>query len=263
MPVTESVEWNGVIWKRYPEAKKRNHRVYYQHHFNAGTPAYLHREIYKAHHGSIPEKGVIHHKDEDPSNNGIDNLECVTPAEHRKRHAGHCTDKMRANLAKLRDKAAAWHGSPEGLAWHSANAIRAYAKRSYNDHVCKTCAKVFQTRAKSSMYCSPLCGSRARGPKEPKHEQTCLQCCKGFRSLKKTQRYCSYSCSTSSRPFAFGRRPGGPVMRGHAKLAEDTVREIRRDLASGAKRKALAEKHGVSRGTIRLIAIGKIWVGVV
>lgn len=44
------------------------------------------RNIWKYFNGPIPEKHHIHHKDGDPTNNNIDNLECISSSDHTKLH---------------------------------------------------------------------------------------------------------------------------------------------------------------------------------
>ena len=48
-----------------------------------------HRLIWEAHNGSIPRGHVIHHVDFDASNNAIENLSCMSKAEHDALHAEH------------------------------------------------------------------------------------------------------------------------------------------------------------------------------
>jgi HNH endonuclease len=48
-----------------------------------------HRLVWETAHGPIPPGGVIHHKDGNPSNNHIDNLELISSqAEHMRLHGG-------------------------------------------------------------------------------------------------------------------------------------------------------------------------------
>lgn len=48
--------------------------------------AYLARIIYSREYGNIPHGWHIHHKDENKLNNAIENLECLSSAEHADRH---------------------------------------------------------------------------------------------------------------------------------------------------------------------------------
>lgn len=46
----------------------------------------IHRAIYEAYYGEIPKGYIIHHKDGNKLNNNIENLECLTRAEHASLH---------------------------------------------------------------------------------------------------------------------------------------------------------------------------------
>lgn len=46
----------------------------------------IHRAIYEAYYGEIPKGYIIHHKDGNKLNNSIENLECLTRAEHASLH---------------------------------------------------------------------------------------------------------------------------------------------------------------------------------
>ena len=45
-----------------------------------------HRWVWEQAHGPIPEGHHIHHKDENPLNNQLDNLECLPAVHHRNLH---------------------------------------------------------------------------------------------------------------------------------------------------------------------------------
>jgi hypothetical protein len=60
---------------------------------------YLHREVWKWYFGEIPKGYVVHHRDGDPLNNSIENLECLSAEEHRlKHHHRHWTVKGMTSL---------------------------------------------------------------------------------------------------------------------------------------------------------------------
>lgn len=44
------------------------------------------RVVWRQYYGPIPKGYHIHHKDFNPGNDAIDNLECLSPGEHRSRH---------------------------------------------------------------------------------------------------------------------------------------------------------------------------------
>lgn len=52
-----------------------------------GKSILLHRYIWEQANGPIPEGHEIHHKDHDPMNNVLENLECLTAQDHRDHHA--------------------------------------------------------------------------------------------------------------------------------------------------------------------------------
>src|SRR5262245_25951133 len=80
----------------------------------------LHRVVWMYNHGRIPPGYDIHHKDHDPANNNPINLECLPQREHQgDRHGEALIERGRPHLDKAREAAAAWHGSPEGRAWHA------------------------------------------------------------------------------------------------------------------------------------------------
>ena len=55
----------------------------------------LHRYIYAEAFGSIPEGYIVHHKNHDKSDNRLENLECISDAEHRRLHnEGHNRNKL-------------------------------------------------------------------------------------------------------------------------------------------------------------------------
>lgn len=77
----ERVVFNGLTYLRYPTAPQLTRQRY----FSCGRST-LHRDTWEFHKGPIPPRHEIHHIDEDHSNNDISNLECLTKAEHDRRH---------------------------------------------------------------------------------------------------------------------------------------------------------------------------------
>lgn len=71
-----------------------NDKVYYigrYGYFVARHEDYMHINVWIAHNGPIPKGYVIHHKDyltntDNKTNNDIDNLQCMTRAEHASLH---------------------------------------------------------------------------------------------------------------------------------------------------------------------------------
>jgi hypothetical protein len=202
MPVeVDVVVWNGVQWRRYPNAKQRNRRRYYQGYLN-GVLCSLHRAKWEDANGPIPDSHEIHHRDGDPLNNELDNLELLTVAEHRKREGelgSFNTDAVHANLDRIRSLAAAWHATEEGKKWHSDNGKQAMVKRAMLDLVCSHCGAAFKSKQSFAKLCSSKCREAARPPRNLVHTRTCEECKKEFSADRKTARFCSYSCSGKAR----------------------------------------------------------------
>lgn len=159
----ESVEFNGVVYRRYPDSPRRELRVYYR----SSTPAKtLHRVVYEHHFGPIPPGHHVHHRDENPLNNDPGNLECLPGKQHRSHHASKPEHRERARkwADEIRPLAAAWHGSPEGLKWHSENGKAAWAKREPVKRACEQCGKEYETLVygDGARFCGNNCKSTWR-----------------------------------------------------------------------------------------------------
>src|SRR5689334_354604 len=153
-PRVEMVEWNGETWRRWPDSEHRSDAVYFK-----SKNRWLHREVWKAAHGRIPKHHHVHHRDGNPSNNALENLECVPRSEHLREHM--LTDERRAisrtNLTKARVAASAWHKSPEGRAWHSRMSKAAAKKRPKVACICEQCGAVFYSKRAEARICSVRC----------------------------------------------------------------------------------------------------------
>lgn len=114
----ETINYRGKNYHRYPESERPQHRNYfYRHDKYKESPVALHRQIYEDTHGPIPPKKVIHHKDENFLNNTIDNLECITQAEHLKKHPmSEEACKQRACESRERNPLGTWRANNSELA---------------------------------------------------------------------------------------------------------------------------------------------------
>jgi len=164
--MSETVVFNGIKFRRYPEAKQRSDRVYF-------TPGIadkqrgvgrLHEEVWKAAHGPIPADCVIHHADDNPLNNDLANLVAVPAGLHAKHHhAGVSTPAKRAHLERVRPLAAAWHSSPEGIEWHRQHAYNTVRAIQPSAHICEQCGGTYETQPKAgNRFCSNKCRSAWR-----------------------------------------------------------------------------------------------------
>ena len=57
------------------------------YYLNSTIQKRMHRYVWEFYNGEIPAGCEIHHKDHNPANNDIDNLELMTAQNHRKYHA--------------------------------------------------------------------------------------------------------------------------------------------------------------------------------
>lgn len=163
--MVETVVFNGIKFRRYPDSKRlelRNYHVPNGTHRAKGVGR-LHQEIWKASHGPIPEGHHVHHKDENTLNNALSNLECIPAGDHLREHmAKRDRVQMRASIRKAISLAPAWHRSPEGREWHRQHAFDMV--RVPKPRVCSVCSKNYvgwATRADRKFICSPACQQKA------------------------------------------------------------------------------------------------------
>lgn len=193
-----------------------------------------HRWVWISVHGPIPKGYHIHHKDEDRSNNDIENLELIERGRHQRHHMlqPHRIKFARELAEKYRPLTKAWHASEEGIRWHKINGLKAWSLRESTRLVCKVCDVTFETKTYHQEFCSNACKSRdrrARGvdniekacdgcgnkflsnkyskqrfcgrrcspktPKKPRPKKVCEQCGIEFEVQRKKSRFCGYSCS--------------------------------------------------------------------
>ena len=190
----ETFDFNGITYYRYPKAKNKSDRVYFKH---AGK--ILHREIWKREYGDIPDGFQVHHKDHNPDNNAITNLEVVPAGMHSNRHhVGVCSPATNANLDRIRPLASAWHRSDEGREWHRQHGKDAWKSRQPAERTCDECGNVFMsiTLRQNNRFCSNKCKSKWRRDSGLDDiVRTCIQCGKPFKANKYSRtNHCSLSC---------------------------------------------------------------------
>ena len=119
---------------------------------------YLHVDIWKATHGEIPKGYEIPHRDFNPSNNALENLQCLSRKEHRQIH----------NDARRTIPTICVQCGKEFLAVYKAKFCSRRCKRHwlrahkrFNDHtkkICLVCGKEFETgKYSNAQYCSQKC----------------------------------------------------------------------------------------------------------
>ena len=163
--MAERTTWNGKTYNRWPNSKRHSDRAYFQRSFTGGVE-YLHRCVWESINGPVPAGMHIHHRDGNPANNDISNLECVSPIEHGARHkwSEDRKAKQRPHLAAIRPLAAAWHRTDAGAALHRELGKIAWGNFVPVEKPCGHCAKPFLPRkiGNVDIYCSNACRAAAR-----------------------------------------------------------------------------------------------------
>lgn len=199
----ETVLFNGIPFIRYPESSVRSHRVYFTA-YPGGKRAkgigLLHQEVWKAAHGPIPDGCDIHHRDGDPLNNAVDNLECLTKKEHAQRHAPEHREARQAHMRAIGPAAAEWHRSEAGRAWHREHGRRTWEDREPVERTCAECGGAHLALRQSGArpaFCSRRCISRYHERHQTYYEdRPCVVCGEPFRVKKShAQRTCSRKCA--------------------------------------------------------------------
>src|SRR3990167_9046125 len=205
MPTVDVIVFRGIKFRRYPDAKGRTDRVYWTPGIadRANGCKRLHEEIWIAANGPIPKRRHIHHRDGNPLNNSIENLECVTAKHHSREHwTKERSERSRRWVEKIRPLAAAWHRSPAGKRWHKKNAQTVWEKIRSRKPVlgkCDHCGEPFPKVINKSnwRFCSNNCKSAwRRKSHRDDASRSCALCGKTF----VRNRY--VKCKTCSRPCA-------------------------------------------------------------
>jgi hypothetical protein len=202
---SESVTYNGVVFRRYPDSPRRELRCYYTPGGTQRTKGVrrLHEEIWISTHGCIPAGFHVHHVDGNPLNNDISNLECISPKKHAAAHARPADEKRRAHMAKIRPLATEWHRSSEGRRWHKENGVRSWVGRRGAMVRCVECGSDYECMARlaKASFCSKACKARARRRSGVDDiERQCLFCGKTFRVNRYARNvHCSLSCAVRRR----------------------------------------------------------------
>lgn len=137
----------------------------------------LHRTVWEYHNGTIPKGYHVHHKDEDRSKNDISDLELKTAHKHLSEHMNteDRKEQGRKTIEQIRYLACIWHGSEEGLEWHSKQGKDNYKKRVLQTYICSQCGKEFQTLhvyGKGNHFCHSNCKAKYRRERVKRGEIT-------------------------------------------------------------------------------------------
>ena len=206
----ETVEYKGVTFRRYPRSRRWPDRMYFtpsSTHRQRGMGR-LHQEIWKDAYGEIPPGHDIHHRDGNPLNNALENLECVARAEHHDYHMSLLSPEARARrrewFHRIRQRASNWHQSEDGREWHRELGALSWEERTYRNYTCVHCGQIFTSRAvdtKSVKFCSNACKSAYRRVQGEDNEvRTCVVCGQPFTTNKYSSGVtCSRPCRVTLR----------------------------------------------------------------
>lgn len=197
MPRVETVEYKGITFRRYPDSDRRADRNYYRpngDHIRDGVQA-LHREIWRDHHGEIPDGHVIHHKDGDTDNNDVENLECLTPQEHAARHPEWGGVRDSEHLQAMLSGAKEWHRSDEGREWHREHGRKTWEGREPKTKACEQCGDEFEHYT-AARFCSNACKAKWRRDSGVDDEERICEACRQPFTVNKysDRRACSRRC---------------------------------------------------------------------
>lgn len=157
----------------------------------------LHCYVWRYFNGFAPARYHVHHADGDKSHNDIENLRCIPESLHTRHHgvewAANNYEAIVENLkSKAMPKAAEWHRSEAGRAWHREHYMESVGKAKPILHKCLACGKEYFSKQKShSKFCSNKCKSAYRRKIGVDDEtRKCAICGKQFTTNRYSRKMC-------------------------------------------------------------------------
>lgn len=163
---------------------------------------YTHRYIYRQHFGEIPKGWVVHHKDENKSNNDPSNLVAMPKSEHQRLHV---------------------KGRPGSDIQKQAAVRTLESLRTPKQGKCLECGSEFVSRSanKVGKFCSLICTDKWRDNRFKPEQRNCLVCNTEYTAVKRFQRYCCKQCNAKSKVRTYRTQAnGGTPRRTLAQLAD-------------------------------------------
>lgn len=181
---SESIIVDGITFRRYPDSECSSTRNYFRSSgWSTEGPVYLHRYLWERAHGPVPEGCHVHHKDGDPSNNSLENLEVVTPGEHWGKHdearkRWWASPEFAQHIRQAGELAAEWHRSESGKDWHRKHAQAVFGKegRTRVPVTCLECGQGYladsmRVKAGKAKFCGNNCKARAFRKANPGYDR--------------------------------------------------------------------------------------------
>lgn len=164
MTITLSTTRNGLTVP-HQSFNGRSYKLYSGERYFSCSTRRMHVDVWEHSNGKVPAGFHVHHKDENPQNNNLSNLE-LKPAkihlsEHGKQRAAsvdYISKFQQAGIEAAKD----WHRSEQGREWHREHALK--NKREYTfTNECLHCGRVysFKSFANTGKYCHPNCKAKA------------------------------------------------------------------------------------------------------
>lgn len=166
----ETIVYREKKYNRYPDSNRRHLRVYFWRHDKWKLPPFaLHRQIWIDNKGEIPKGYIIHHKDNNPLNNEIENLELMLHGDHTKIHSKEperlkqLQNNGRKQTERLKLSLKKYKNSKKGREFYSKNTKGSILSILPQKKECLECKIQFSFFIKQPVkFCSKLCGARFR-----------------------------------------------------------------------------------------------------
>lgn len=154
--------------------------------------------VWQNHFGKVPKGYHIHHKNEDKSDNQIENLSLISASEHTSMHMQDPERRKKASemANQYRHLTKEWHASEEGKAWHKAHGILTWICRKPIKVICDVCLLKFETKTYHMRFCSNKCKSQFRRISGLDDEERKCQSCPNIFIVNKyaKKRFCCKKC---------------------------------------------------------------------
>jgi len=167
----------------------------------------LHRAVWEAHNGPVPDGYEVHHVNGNRADNNIENLQLLLESEHHSYHMKQPEriEQSRQNIGKAIEAARKWHSTEEGAEVHSRIAKDYWKNTEPLTYTCTYCGKEFQSLRRFGEQENRFCCNKHRTAWRyrqdiDKEERVCPVCGETYTTNKYSkQKYCSQECARRKR----------------------------------------------------------------